>query len=173
MERLAAISFLATLLCSMGVRVAERIANEPEGVCGADVPRSMLPGRAGSLTGIHDNLTRPACDCCPPSEREGMCRLPSLTKVPGFLEESRDDCRLVVEKIKDSIQSPRVYPLVGRAQLHKCHYKCSVYYVQTIDLQYPFPCRSQRHLVHVVYIDKDHLHVCGKGEFGSECLVKP
>jgi hypothetical protein len=74
--------------------------------------------------------------------------------------ESRDDFEIVTEKIVDKVDPPRFFPLIGPAQLHHCHYKCTVYYTGTIELSWPFPFRVNRPCVEVVYIDKDHLHLC-------------
>ena len=83
--------------------------------------------------------------------------------VPGIYEESRDDIEIVTERVGDRIDEPRDFPLIGRAQLYHSHYKCSVYFMETVESGYPFPIRVKRPRVEVVYIDKDHLHPC-KGE---------
>jgi hypothetical protein len=59
----------------------------------------------------------------------------------------------------DKIDPARFFPLIGPAQLHHCHWKCTIYFVETMESGYPFPfqCKTQR--VEVVYIDKDHLHL--------------
>ena len=72
------------------------------------------------------------------------------------------------EKIVDRIDPPRFYPLIGPAQLHHCHWKCTVYYTETIESGYPFPVRIKRPRVQVVYIDKDHLHLFPGGEPGVQ-----
>jgi hypothetical protein len=43
--------------------------------------------------------------------------------------------------------------------LHHCHWKCTVYYTETIESGYPFPFRCKRPRVQVVYVDLDHLHL--------------
>ncbi len=63
----------------------------------------------------------------------------------------------------DKVDAPRFYPLVGPAQLHHCHWKCTVNYVETIAVHYPIPLRISRPRVQVVYIDKDHLHLSSHG----------
>ena len=79
--------------------------------------------------------------------------------MPFFYEEFRDDMTVVVEKMIDKIDPPRFFPLIGPAQLHHCHFKCTVYYKETIESGYPFPVKVTRPRVDVVYIDKDHLHL--------------
>ena len=59
----------------------------------------------------------------------------------------------------DRIDPARFYPLVGPAQLHHCHWKCTIYYAETIESGYPFPFQTKKNRVEVVYIDKDHLHI--------------
>ena len=83
--------------------------------------------------------------------------------VPFILEEHRDDIEFSVVKIGDTIDPPRFYPLVGPAQLHHCHWKCTVYYTETLAGCEPFPFQTKRRRVQVVYIDKDHLHLCVQG----------
>ena len=54
----------------------------------------------------------------------------------------------------------RIQALVGPAQLHHCHFKCTVYYTETIQSSYPFSFKCTRRRTEVVYIDRDHLHQC-------------
>jgi hypothetical protein len=83
--------------------------------------------------------------------------------VPYVYEEFREDQQIVVERLVDRIDPPRFYPLVGWAQLHHCHYKCTVFYTQTLQSGYPFPYYVKKSKVEVVYIDKDHLHLAPTG----------
>jgi hypothetical protein len=103
--------------------------------------------------------TRPFCED-PPALAEVLRVMPPVPRgVPYFYEQFRDNITYTYERIKDTIDPPRFYPLVGPAQLHHCHWKCYVHYLETIDSGYPFPfqCKTQR--VQVIYIDKDHLHL--------------
>lgn len=61
-----------------------------------------------------------------------------------LLKKNRNNLRIVKEKIADYRDPPRDYPLVGTAQLHHAHYKCTVYYEDVRK---------------VVYIDHNHLHM--------------
>ena len=102
----------------------------------------------------------PICED-PPDEARILRALPKVTRgVPYFYEEHRDNIQIVTELIVDRIDPPRFFPLVGMAQLHHCHWKCTVYYTETIESGYPFPFRCVRPRVQVVYIDLDHLHLC-------------
>src|SRR5262249_19278140 len=89
--------------------------------------------------------------------------LRAMPKVPRgvayFYEEFRDDIDMIPEKIVDKIDPPRFFPLVGMAQLHHCHFKCTIYYTETIESNYPCPFRTKKPRVQVVLIDKDHLHI--------------
>jgi type II secretory pathway component GspD/PulD (secretin) len=91
-------------------------------------------------------------------------QLPHTVTVPGICEEYRDDIQIVKERIVDKIDEPRSFPLVGPAQLHHCHWKCTVYYHDTIVGQYPVPFRRVQSCVQVIYLDTDHLHLCGAEE---------
>jgi hypothetical protein len=100
----------------------------------------------------------PLCDD-PPDEARILRALPKVVRgVPYFYEEFRDNIQTVTELVKDVIDPPRFFPLVGPAQLHHCHWKCTVFYTETIESGYPFPFRCVRPKVQVVYIDLDHLH---------------
>src|SRR5437588_138922 len=79
--------------------------------------------------------------------------------IPYIYEEFRDDLDFTVERMVDQVDPPRFYPLVGPAQLHHCHYKCIVYYTETLESGYPFPFKSTRRRADTVYIDRDHLHL--------------
>jgi hypothetical protein len=107
---------------------------------------------------------RPLCED-PPDMAEVLRAMPRVTRgVPYIYEEFRDDIEVTVEKLVDIVDPPRFFPLVGPAQVHHCHWKCTVYYTETLESSYPFPFRSKRRRTEVVYIDKDHLHQCISGE---------
>jgi RNA polymerase sigma factor (sigma-70 family) len=94
----------------------------------------------------------------PPSEAEVLRALPPGTPpVPGAFEVSRTDIEVVTERQADQADPPRFFPLVGRAQLHHCPWKCTVYYREVIETTYPFPFRLSRPRVEVIYIDKNYL----------------
>ncbi len=98
----------------------------------------------------------------PPDDAMVLRAMRHVTRgVPYFYEEFRDDIYVMPELLTqaDKFDPPRFYPLIGMAQLHHCHWKCTVYYTETIESGYPFPFRCKRPRVEVVYIDKDHLHL--------------
>lgn len=106
---------------------------------------------------------RPLCED-QPDLAEILRAMPRVTRgVPYIYEEFRDDISHTVEKVADHIDPPRFFPLIGPAQLHHCHWKCTVHYTETIESSYPFPFRTKRRRTEVVYIDKDHLHLCVEG----------
>jgi hypothetical protein len=43
--------------------------------------------------------------------------------------------------------------------LHHCHWKCTIYYDETIESAYPFPFKCRKPRVQVVMMDLDHLHL--------------
>ena len=102
---------------------------------------------------------RPLCED-PPDRASVLRAMPRVTRgIPYIYEEHRDDIEITVEKLVDRIDPPRFFPLIGPAQLHHCHWKCTVYWVGTYESGWPFPVRIRRPRVQVVYIDKDHLHL--------------
>ncbi len=101
----------------------------------------------------------PLCED-PPSEAEVLRAMPHIVRgVPYFYEEFRDSIQIVNERLVDRIDPCRFFPLIGPAQLHHCHWKSTIYYLETMESGYPFPFQCKRQRVEVVYIDKDHLHL--------------
>ncbi|MCS7166627.1 MAG: hypothetical protein RMI91_06505 [Gemmatales bacterium] len=121
---------------------------------------SRLQHRTPIMPPILPGTPPPRCED-PPQDEEIIRALPKVIRgIPYILEEFRDIQDIRKELIVDQIDPCRFYPLVGPAQLHHCHYKCTVYYKQIIQSSYPFPFKIVEDRVEVVYIDKDHLHVC-------------
>ena len=115
--------------------------------------------RTAIMPPIRPGFPPPICED-PPDIAMVLRAMPHVPRgVPYFYEQFRDDVNLVTERIVDKIDPPRFYPLIGPAQLHHCHWKCTVYYTQTDESGYPFPFRCVRPRAEVVYIDKDHLHL--------------
>ena len=115
--------------------------------------------RTPVLPPIREGFPPPICED-PPSEQEVLRAMPRVSRgVPYFYEEFRDDTQIVTERLVDKIDPPRFFPLVGPAQLHHCHWKCTIYYKETVQSSYPFPVKVVKNRVEVVYIDKDHLHL--------------
>jgi len=98
----------------------------------------------------------------PPSPDEVMRALPdNITGgVPFIAETYRNNVRIVVEPIVDHLEDCRVYPMVGPARLHKCHYKCTIYYEETKRSDWPIPFSHTDQRQEVVYVDHDHLIRC-------------
>ncbi len=114
--------------------------------------------RTPILPPIRPGFPPPLCED-PPDEARILRALPPVKRgMPYFFEEFRDNYQFVTERIVDKIDPPRFYPLIGPAQLHHCHWKCTVYFTQTIQSGYPCPFHCVRPAVDVVYIDLDHLH---------------
>ncbi|HEY7426153.1 MAG TPA: hypothetical protein VH682_18120 [Gemmataceae bacterium] len=108
---------------------------------------------------IREGFPPPLCED-PPDEARILRAMPPVKRgIPYICEEFRDNIQIVTERIVDKIDPPRFFPLIGPAQLHHCHWKCTIYYVETIESGYPFPFRCVTPRVQVVYIDLDHLHL--------------
>jgi len=115
--------------------------------------------RTPVLPPIREGFPPPICED-PPSEQEVLRAMPRLTRgVPFVYEEFRDNIEIVSERLVDKIDPPRFFPLIGPAQLHHCHWKCTMYYTETVQSDQPFPVKVVKNRVQVVYIDKDHLHL--------------
>jgi hypothetical protein len=129
--------------------VTERM--EEKSVEKADYRTPILPP-------VVEGKPLPLCEETP-TDAEVLKALPKVMRgVPYLYDATRDDVRVVCEKLKDFIDPPRFFPLVGPAQLHHCHWKCTVYFTETVESAYPFPFRVKKPRTEVVYLDKDHLH---------------
>jgi hypothetical protein len=109
----------------------------------------------------------------PPSDDEIMWALERAHPVQGGLpilhEIQRNNVRMVKEKIADYVDPPRFYPLVGPAQQHHAHYKCTVYYTNTTRVGWPIPhTLVDEDAREVVYIDHNHLHMVGNVDTGVQ-----
>jgi hypothetical protein len=109
----------------------------------------------------------------PPSDDEVMRALERAQPVQGGIpllwERNRNNVRIVKCKIADYIDPPRVYPLIGPAQQHHAHYKCTVYYEDVRRIGWPVPhTLRDEDAREVLYIDHNHLHMVGNVDPG-EC----
>ncbi|MFZ5831301.1 MAG: hypothetical protein ACOY3P_14515 [Planctomycetota bacterium] len=113
----------------------------------------------------------PAVALDPPSEDEIMRALERARPLEGGLplmyEVQRNNVRIVTCPISDYVDPVRVYPMIGPAQLHHAHYKCTIYFTEVTRVGWPLPyttvdedCRE------VIYIDHDHLHMVGNVDTG-------
>ena len=114
----------------------------------------------------------PAVALDPPSDDEVMRALERANPVQGgvpFLNETqRNNVTIIKEKIADYIDPPRVVPLIGPAQLHHAHYKCTVYYSEKKIVGWPIPhTLHDEDSVEVLYIDHNHFHMVGNVDLGK------
>jgi hypothetical protein len=108
-----------------------------------------------------------------PSDDEIIRTLERSHPVEGgfpFLHETqRNNVRIVKTLIADYVDPPRFYPLVGPAQLHHAHYKCTIYFSETTRIGWPYPhTRYDDEAAEVVYIDHNHLHMVGNVDTGAD-----
>ena len=88
--------------------------------------------------------------------------------LPGLEEIQRNNVRITKDKIADYVDKPRVYPVVGPAQLHHVHYKCTIYYTEVTRVGWPIPyTTTDEEAQQVIYIDLDHLHMVGNVDTGA------
>ena len=97
----------------------------------------------------------------PPSDDEIMRSLERAHPVEGGFsmlhEVQRNNVHIVKEKIADYVDPPRVYPLIGPAQLHHAHYKCSIYYTEVTRIGWPLPHTLRNEDAReVIYVDHNH-----------------
>ncbi len=113
----------------------------------------------------------PAVALDPPSDDEVMRALEKARPVQGgipFLsEKQRNNVRIVKEKIADYVDPPRFVPMIGPAQLHHAHYKCTIFFEERTIRSWPVPYSTEDETVEVVYIDHNHFHMVGNVDPGS------
>ena len=115
----------------------------------------------------------PAVALDPPSDDEIIRTLevthPVEGGMPFFHETIRNNVRIVKTLIADYVDPPRFYPLVGPAQLHHAHYKCTVYFTETVRNGWPVPhTLEDQEEIEVIYIDHNHLHIVGDVDGGPD-----
>ena len=106
-----------------------------------------------------------------PSDDEVMRALERVRPVQGglpFLHEvQRNNVRIVKDKIADYVDPPRFVPLIGPAQLHHAHYKCTIYFEEVTRVGWPYPHTIRdTDSVEVIYIDHNHYHMVGNVDGG-------
>ncbi len=125
---------------------------------------------------------KPEAELGPPSEAEV---LPALNKaqpiqggLPWFQETKRTHVRIVTEPISDYVDPPRVFPLIGPAQIHHVKFKCIVYFTEVRGMRWPLsPTATEEECIEVLYIDHTHLHLVdspdAKRKSGSPPSLSP
>jgi hypothetical protein len=74
------------------------------------------------------------------------------------IQVSRDNMKIVTERLADKVDPPRSFPLAGPAQLHHYQWKCTVYYNETVESAHPsLDFRSTKPKVQILYVEKDQL----------------
>lgn len=101
-----------------------------------------------------------------PSDDQVMRALEKVRPVQGgtplLWERQRNNVRIVKHLIADYVDPVRVYPLVGPAQQHHAHYKCTIYYNERTYVGWPIPhTLEDQDSSEVIYIDFNHLHMVG------------
>ncbi|MGE0605891.1 MAG: hypothetical protein AB7O62_02105 [Pirellulales bacterium] len=111
----------------------------------------------------------PAVALDPPSPDEVIRAMPTIEGgIPFGHERQRNNVRMTIEPIADYVDPPRVYPLIGPAQLHHAHYKCTIYYTEITRVGWPIPYTTvDEDSREVIYIDHNHLHMVGNVDEGD------
>lgn len=99
-----------------------------------------------------------------PSEEEIIHELAIAdNSEPWSFSIRRTDVRITrQQKIADYLDPPRTYPLIGPAQVHHFHYKCSVTFNDTRFVPMLLFVTTRRNVTTDVYVDHSHLHVCNQ-----------
>ena len=105
---------------------------------------------------------KPACE--EPSNEEIHQALPK--RVSNLIKESPEDVVINLEKLVDTVDAPRFFPLLGPAQVHRCRWKCTVSYPEKTN-------SGTRRGTQIIYLDKDRLHqwIADEGSGGGGTVV--
>jgi hypothetical protein len=111
----------------------------------------------------------------PPSDDQVVRKLnevrPVDGAVPGLEVTARNIRGITKELISDYVDPPRVIPLIGPAQLHHAHYKCTVYFEEITNVGWPIPHQIKTEDgIEVLFIDKDHFHQVGGGDMHAPAM---
>jgi hypothetical protein len=109
----------------------------------------------------------------PPSDDEVMRALERARPIEGGIpllhEQQRSNVRIVKDKIADYVDPPRFIPLIGPAQLHHAHYKCTIYFTEVTRVGWPVPhTLVDEDSEEVIYIDHNHFHMVGNVDTGAQ-----
>ncbi|MCG8648829.1 MAG: M56 family metallopeptidase [Pirellulales bacterium] len=93
-----------------------------------------------------------------PSDAQVAQLLPPADDWEGVVlpVSAQQNVRIIKEKIADYVDPPRFYPLIGVAQLHHAHYKCTVFVEAANGNAKIQPVSASEHSA-VVYVDSTHL----------------
>lgn len=113
----------------------------------------------------------PAIALDAPSDDEIMVALEKARPVEGgvplLYEVQRNNVRIVKQKIADYVDPPRFVPMIGPAQLHHAHYKCTIYFEEVKRIGWPVPHTIRdEDAIEVVYVDHEHFHMVGNVDPG-------
>lgn len=144
---------------------ANRFAKPVPAADSSDEPLSARPlpqeksaaaeGRPLIIPPVRENGTPQICDN-PPSDAEVLRAMPPVPPgIPYVYETFRDNIVIVKNRLVDKVDAPRVFPKIGPAQLHHCHWECIVYFDEIIEMDHPFPMKLTKHKTEVIYFDKD------------------
>jgi hypothetical protein len=115
----------------------------------------------------------PAVALDPPTDDEVMHAMekarPIEGGIPFLFEQQRNNVRIQKEKIADYVDPPRFIPLIGPAQLHHAHYKCTITFTEKTYVGWPVPhTLTDEDSVEVIYIDHNHFHMVGNVDPGAQ-----
>jgi hypothetical protein len=89
--------------------------------------------------------------------------------LPFLWERQLNNVRMTIEPIADYIDPPRVYPIIGPAQLHHAHYKCTIYFTEVTRVGWPVPYTTvDEDASEVIYLDHNHFHMVGNVDDPSQ-----
>lgn len=98
----------------------------------------------------------------PPSDqsvhRALASKIASDSDLSHLVETSRGRIRIIKEKVSDTIEKPRVYPLVGSAQLRMIRWKCTIYFDESTIAKWPIAHEMKQKAKEVVFLTTQHLH---------------
>jgi hypothetical protein len=139
--------------------VSERPEQEPVASLDPTGDRAAPADKAVSAAVPGDPATPvKSTDDDAPTTEQVLRALPgSNFNQPFITAINRENVSVVTEKIVDTLDEPRFFPMVGTARLQRRQFKCTVSSKKTIRSVWPVPFNRTEDVIEVVYIDRDHL----------------
>jgi hypothetical protein len=131
----------------------------------SDKPSRLCPTRDAGYAAVPMvgpvTLGGPPVSLDPPTPDDVLRVLKGVRKVgraPVLHESQLNNVQMVIEPIVEYVDPQRVYPLIGPAELHHAHYKCTIYFTEVTQFG-SFSTKDEREAI--LYIDHNHIHIVG------------
>jgi hypothetical protein len=135
-----------------------KVSETPTGALHFGVGVNSNAGLSGQVVVHEKNVQSVMID--PPTDEEVLKALEkekTPNKASALPRIERKNVRIHKERISQSTSAPRVYPLLGPAQVHSVRFKCTVYFDDVQKSEWPVPVTKSDRKSRDVFIDKSRV----------------